>query len=193
MMMLRSFIAIEILPSIQGAISSQIESIKRNFPKPAIRWIATGNIHLTLKFLGDASPRSLDQIASSVESEINQIEPFSIPFSEVGVFPNARKPRIIWVGLINSKELDALYNLIESVTTSLGFPKEDRPFSPHITIGRVNDFFPASDYGKLLTEIRKIDVSLIESLEVKSVTIFKSDLQPKGPIYTATHSISLKQ
>ena len=192
-MMLRSFLAIEIPPSIQGAISSQIESIKRNFPKPAIRWVTTGNIHLTLKFLGEASPRSLDQIASSVESEINQIKPFSIPFSEAGVFPNARKPRIIWIGLNNSKELDSIHKLIESVTISLGFQREERPFSPHITLGRVNDFFPATELGKLLTEIRSIDISLIENLEVKSVTIFKSDLQPKGPVYISTHSISLKQ
>jgi 2'-5' RNA ligase len=187
--MLRSFIAIEIPPTIQDAISCQTESLKGNFPTPSIRWVPSNNIHLTLKFLGETSPQNIDQLARSLEIEINQIEPFSIPFSETGIFPNVRKPRIIWIGLSHSPKLVIIHKLIESVTATFGFKREERSFSPHITLGRVNEIFPALNYKKLLEDIRSIDISIIEELEVKSVTIFKSDLKPKGPIYTAIHSI----
>lgn len=190
-MIFRSFIAIEISPLIQSAISRQMTDLKKLFPNPDIRWVPTNNIHLTLKFLGDVSTQDLDILAKTLSAEINQLGSFSIPFSETGVFPNARKPRIIWIGLSYQTNLVSLHKIIEATTSRLGFPSEERSFSPHITLGRVSEKFTPANFQKLLDNLRSIDISSIAPISIDSITIFKSDLKPNGPVYSVLNTIPL--
>jgi 2'-5' RNA ligase len=191
-MILRSFIAIEVPHFIQQAIYRLTIRLRQEYPTPGIRWVPINNIHLTLKFLGEVPSQNLDILAHSLDFEINQLEPFSIPFSETGVFPNIKKPRIICIGLDYLPGLVNLFSIIESTSSKLGYPREDRPFSPHITIGRVGESFPPALHQKLLTDLSVVDITSIDPVLINSIKVFKSDLKPKGPEYTVIRSIPFK-
>jgi 2'-5' RNA ligase len=191
-MTLRVFIAIEIPFLIQNAIYRLTTRLRQEYPSPGIRWVPINNIHLTLKFLGEVPSQNLDILARSLDFEIKRLEPFSIPFSETGVFPNAKKPRIIWIGLNYLPGLADLISIIESTSSGLGYHTEERPFSPHITLGRVGESFPPTSYQKLLLDLSVVDISSINPVIINSIKVFKSDLKPKGPEYTVIHSIPFK-
>jgi 2'-5' RNA ligase len=188
-MMLRSFVAIELPAIIQDALARQTANLRQHYPKPEIRWVQPGNIHLTLKFLGESSPNDLDLLARSLDFEVSQIEPFTISFSEMGIFPNARKPRIIWVGISAPAILVTLHSKIEAITSKLGHQTENRPFSPHITLGRIGNSYPTLNLQKMLIDLGSINVALIDPVDISEIKIFKSDLKSNGPIYTAIHTI----
>jgi len=190
-MMIRSFIAIEISKSIQDAISRQIASLKQKYPNPGIRWVPSVNIHLTLKFLGEVSSQNLEILAKTIGDETKGLKPFSIPFLETGIFPNSRRPKVIWIGLSYQANLITLYKIIEAVSSSLGYQSEERPFTPHITLGRVgNDLSPIT-IQKMMEDLRSIDISSLEPVYIKSIKIFKSDIKLKGPVYSTIHTIPL--
>lgn len=191
-MILRAFIAIEVQQSIQEAIFKLTSKLRRDYPTPGIRWVSINNIHLTLKFLGEVPSQKLDILIQSLDFEIKQLEPFSIPFSETGVFPNVRRPRIIWIGLKYLPELVNLISIIESSSSKLGHPKEERPFSPHITLGRIGESFPVALHQKLLPELSVVDITSIDPVLINSIKVFKSDLKPKGPEYTVIRSFPFK-
>lgn len=191
-MILRAFIAIEVPHFTQEAIYRLTTRLRQEYPTPGIRWVPINNIHLTLKFLGEVHSQNLNILAHSLDFEINQLEPFSIPFSETGVFPNIKKPRIIWIGLNNLPGLVNLISIIESTSSKLGYPREYRPFSPHITLGRVGDSFPPALLQKLVSDLSVVDITSIDPVIINSIKVFKSDLKPKGPEYTVIQSILFK-
>ena len=144
-MMLRSFIAVEIPAEIQKAIAYAIASLKNTLPKPLIRWVAPLNVHLTLKFLGDVTPANLERLAETLKVESASHEKFSISIGGLGVFPTERRARVIWIGLDAPLALATLQRRVDAVAAQMGYPKEERPFSPHLTIGRIAQTVSASD------------------------------------------------
>ena len=188
-MKLCSFVAIEIPSTTQDAIIKQTANLRQDYPKPDVRWVQTGNIHLTLKFLGDESPQNLKILARSLGFDAIKIEPFTISFSEMGIFPNARKPRIIWGGVSPPAILITVYNKIEEIASKLGHQPETRSFSPHITLGRIGNSFPMVNTKKMLMDFKSINLDCIDPLIISEIKIFKSDLKPGGPIYTSIHII----
>jgi 2'-5' RNA ligase len=190
--MLRSFIAIELPPEIQKAITRATSGIQKALPKPLIRWVTEQNIHLTLKFLGDVSPANLERLAEALKGESSQHPPFEISVGKLGTFPNTRRARVIWIGLEAPPELLSLQHGVEAVAVRLGYPPEERPFSAHLTIGRVGQNASATDLTRIRTELEGCQVGPLGKLRVESVYIFKSDLQPAGSIYTQLYAMNLK-
>ncbi len=167
-MNLRSFIAVEIPADIQRTISQSTSFMRNSFQKPLIRWVQPDNIHLTLKFLGDVSPEKLESIAAALKDEIKSCERFSMTVKGLGAFPNSNHPRIIWIGLNAPPALTELQRIVEHIASLMGYSPEERPFSPHLTIGRIGqaatqaglaaiktalDSRPIGDLGIVLVEL----------------------------------------
>jgi len=191
-MMLRSFIAVEIPAEIQSALARSTAPLQKDLPKPLIRWVAPQNVHLTLKFLGDVSPVNLEQLADALKVEALNHETFTIFVGGLGAFPTPRHARVIWVGLQAPVALMALLRGVEAVAARLGYASEDRPFSPHLTIGRVGQNIPGKDLQRIRTALEGSTVGALGTLRVDALHIFKSDLQPGGPVYSRLYTLPLK-
>jgi 2'-5' RNA ligase len=192
LMMLRSFIAVEIPARIQDAIAQSIASVKNALPRTLVRWVAQQNVHLTLKFLGDVSSTNLERLAEAVGKEAASHGTFSISVGGLGAFPSTRRARVIWLGLKAPPDLEALRRGVEIVTTQLGYGPEERPFSPHLTIGRVGQNISAVDLQHIRAVLEAAKVGEIGTLHVEAVHIFKSDLRPGGSVYTHLYSLPMK-
>lgn len=188
-MKMRSFVALGIPATLQNSINSQTVSLRKLYPSPIIRWVKPINIHLTLKFLGNLSVSDLENLKRLFSLEAQRVNPFSISFTSLGIFPNPKKPRIIWLGVNSPPILAEFQSKIETLASRLGIPKEQRRFSPHITLGRISDRNTLESIENLNREISSVDVSVFERVKFSSLKIFKSDLKPDGPIYTEIYNI----
>ncbi len=191
-MMLRSFIAVEIPTEIQNAIAHSLAFLQKALPKPLIRWVAPQNVHLTLKFLGDVSPANLERMAEVLKIEANTHEAFSMTVGDMGAFPNPRRARVIWIGLDAPPSLATLNRGVEAASATLGYAAENRPFSPHLTVGRVGQSASVTDLNKIHEALSAEKVGLLGTVQVKAIHIFKSDLRPGGSVYTQLYALPLK-
>jgi RNA 2',3'-cyclic 3'-phosphodiesterase len=189
MSLIRAFLALEIPPSLQKNISAHSAVLKQALPD-TIRWVATERIHLTLKFLGDTSPASLQDLTHALSAVIAQQPPFDISAGGFGVFPNPKRPRILWIGVQAPPDLERLTRAIETTCARLGYPPEEKPFNPHLTLGRLRD---GADLSALRPALQGIEIGPLGSLTVSSVTLFRSDLRPQGPNYTPLAQLLLAQ
>ncbi len=190
-MMFRSFIALEVPPHIQKAITTQTAGLQRTLPRPLVRWVPEHNIHLTLQFLGDVSPANLDLLAQALRTEAAGHPAFEVSVGQVGAFPTPRRPRVIWVGLDAPPALLSLHRGIQTVTARMGYPPEERTFSPHLTIGRVRQNASAAELHRIQTALEETHVGALGNFRVETLVIFKSDLQSAGPVYTRLHAFRL--
>jgi 2'-5' RNA ligase len=149
-----------------------------------VRWVTPENIHLTLKFLGDISSAHTDLLERALKTEVGQCLPFEIDVDGLGVFPNVRRPRVIWIGLNAPADLARLQRNLETVTARLGYVSDDKPFSPHLTIGRIREQLSSDEARALRPALENAKVGLLGRFAVKSVHLFQSELKPGGPIYT---------
>ncbi len=190
MSLLRAFIAIEIPHSILDAIQKETAGLQRAIGA-AVRWVPCSNLHLTLKFLGDISPANLDLLTQMLAAEAAAHKPFELQVGGLGSFPTPRRPRIIWIGLSAPAALESLQRGIEAASARLGYTEEDRPFSPHLTIGRVKQQASSTELQALRTALEQSRVGDLGTARVEAVHLFKSDLRPAGAVYTRLFSAPL--
>jgi len=191
-MMLRSFVAVEIPAEIQGAIARSTAPLQQALPKPLIHWVAPQNVHLTLKFLGDVLPANLERLAKALKTVAIAHETFTMSVGGLGAFPTRYRPRVIWIRLEAPVALMALLRGVEAVTTELGYTPEDRPFSPHLTIGRVGQNVSGTDFQRIRTTFEGVTVGALGTFRADAVHIFKSDLQPGGSVYIHLYTLPMK-
>ena len=184
MSLLRAFLAAELPAPLQDNIQTATSSLRKTLGDELVRWVPIHNVHLTLKFLGDVSPSSLDLIKQMLTTEASQVQSFEVQIEGLGSYPGPRRPRVLWVGLIAPAALAALQHSIEAASSRLGFESEDREYSPHLTIGRVRQNISASEQQKIRTALEDARVGNLGFAQVDAVHLFKSDLQPTGSIYT---------
>jgi 2'-5' RNA ligase len=185
--LIRSFLAIE-LPKL---ILRKIEEVQGDLRSTHadVRWINPEKIHLTLKFFGNIEESRIGPIFKSIEEPIRNSPPFSMEVKGVGAFPQMRNPRVIWMGLVDGKGfLTSIQKQIEIQLEKIGFQPEDRPFHPHLTLGRMK-----SNRGKeeLLGRMEKHREEEFGDFLVERVILFRSDLKPSGPIYTPLRELKL--
>ncbi len=183
----RSFIAINLNPEIREHLASLQTNL--NIPETKIKWVEKNNLHLTMKFLGYISLEQTELIKSELKEIASRYSPFIIRLSSnIGVFPTYKMPRIIWVGIKEGiDELKELYNSIENKLSNKGFPREDKDFSGHITIGRVKFIRDKTNFIQIL---KRIGVNNFTQ-EVGSIDLMESKLTPSGPIYDITSKFPL--
>ncbi len=192
MSVIRAFIAIDLSPEIQQRLQGVLDSYKTLLVNMPIRWVTVTNIHLTLKFLGDVSLSNLKLLTDMIQNEVTNHHQFDISVGSSGAFPNNRQPRVIWVGVEAPQELIAIQNGIESAAAKLGYAKEDREFSPHLTLGRVSRNATSMDVKAISQSFDKVKVGFLGATCVEEVHLYKSDLNPSGAVYTRIFSSPLK-
>jgi 2'-5' RNA ligase len=188
----RSFIALEIPCSLQNDFSLLIERLKPVFPLP-IHWVQAGNIHLTLKFMGNISPSTLESLKFGIKPILEDLEPVALKFNGLGVFPNIHNPKVFWVGMDAPPTLSLRVNQIEQLTRSLGITPENRPFAPHLTLGRINGYSRNEESRKIAGIISSVKCDLPNDLFSKYVTIFRSELSRQGSIYSPLFRVELQK
>lgn len=185
---MRTFIAIELDEAAHDHLAAV--QLKLKSAGADVKWVEPQNIHLTLKFLGEVAEDKIDKIKSMLDAIAQRASPFSISLSEIGVFPNLNSPRVIWVGIKEGiLQASKLAEEIETQMANLGFPKENRPFSAHLTLGRVRS---PKGLQQLKDAIENFQLLTPSSQLITHITLFQSTLTPKGSIYTALHKANLK-
>ena len=192
MTLLRVFIAVETPLPIRQAIFVQTESL-RGALGDLVRWAPVENMHLTLKFIGDVSPANVELLSQMLAMEATGSAPFRMQIGGLGSFPTSRRARVIWVGIHAPAALASLQRGIQSAAARLGYESETRPFSPHLTIGRVRQQVRASDQQRVRAALERTQVGDLGAAEVTAVHLFKSDLKSSGAEYTRLFSAPLKK
>ncbi|MFH1248051.1 MAG: RNA 2',3'-cyclic phosphodiesterase [Candidatus Omnitrophota bacterium] len=184
---MRTFIAVELPQNIQEYLAQVQERFKSSGAD--IKWVKPDNCHLTLKFLGETDLTTMDRIIYVMEKVVDKYAYFMAQTSGLGAFGGLNSPRIIWIGIGRGAQVvELIQKKLDEELNAIGIPAETRPFSCHVSIGRVR--------GKLnlrnLSE--KIRYSTLEpqQFRVEKIILFKSTLTPKGPIYERVKVASLK-
>ncbi len=189
----RAFVAIELPSSVKSALSQLQDNLKRS-EHASVKWVNTGSIHLTLKFLGNIATETIPELTKVLSEAARGITPFHLELGEMGVFPNLRAPRVVWVGLRGEiATLSVLQENIESALIPLGFPPESRAFSPHLTLGRVREKASPGERRSLGQAVASSKVASMEPFPVDSLSLMRSTLTREGAVYTRLYSVALHE
>ncbi len=191
MSLLRTFIAVDIPPSIQQAIQHNVDNLRKTIGN-SVRWVPVHNIHLTLKFLGDVSHENVEILTQMLRAEADSCPSFELSINGLGSFPNSKRARVLFIGIQAPAELEGLQRGIESASARLGYESDPRPFSPHLTIGRVRDHATATDQQKIRKILDETKIDSLGNARVDSVHLYKSELKPGGSVYTKLFSAPLQ-
>ncbi|MFM8424552.1 MAG: RNA 2',3'-cyclic phosphodiesterase [Chloroflexota bacterium] len=189
---IRTFIALDFPLSILDSIEQQTKRLRQTLGNEVIRWVLTHNMHLTLKFLGNVPVSHLEFLNQMLVQATDSITQFDLQIGGVGSFPNSNRPRVLWVGIHAPALLSNLQKAIEEGAKRLGYEKEERPFSPHLTLGRVRQGLDGKDLQKISNALSSIQLGKIGIARVDSVHIYKSDLNSEGSVYTKLFSTPLR-
>ena len=188
---IRCFIAIELPEELKRELS-KLQSQLKAASRASVKWVDTKSIHLTLKFLGNVDVNRIPTILETIAQARQGIAPFHLEVAGTGVFPGQKQPRVAWVGLRGDVQiLLRLQERIESALVPLGFASEARSFTPHITLGRVRPEGQATEKQKLAQAVISTRFEAITPLDVKAVSLIKSQLTPTGAIYTRLDEVTL--
>lgn len=193
MSVIRAFIAIEITPEILNHLERISKDLNRELGNRAVRWVPASNIHLTLKFLGDVSLSNLDFLKDALRSEVLQYSRFNISVGGLGAFPKVRNPRIVWVGVEGPDVLEELQRGIEAQTARLGYEVERRPFSPHLTIGRISRSAKPEEIRRVSDVLDSYKLGFVGISPVNQIHLIRSDLHPSGAVYTKILTVQLNE
>ncbi len=186
---IRTFIALELEPSLQQALGHIQETLKKTGAD--VKWVRPTDIHLTLKFLGDTPSHQLDSIAQTIRSITEQSSSYPLELTKIGAFPTIEHPRVVWIGVEEGKEeTKKIAHSLEEKLQGIGFKKEDRGFEPHVTIGRVRSGLNRMALFKALKEFQ---IEAAMNQKANRITLFKSTLTSQGPIYETLGRFDLKK
>ena len=186
---LRTFIAVSLSSSVLAGIDKLMRTLRPHFGDE-VRWVESKNLHITLKFLGDVPLNDLPQLIRAVTQSAEQTYAFDLTFQGLGAFPSRESPKTLWIGCREgSEELGTLAETMNNALLPLGFPKESRRFSPHLTIGRIKKSAPGVSLMPIFDEHQN---RLLGSCSVGEVQIFSSELTRRGPIYDELAAIPLR-
>jgi RNA 2',3'-cyclic 3'-phosphodiesterase len=188
----RAFIALDLPPAIQEAIEQQTSRLRKTLGDELVRWVAPHNLHLTLKFLGNVPNSHLDFIKRMLTQTADSHSAFDLQVSGLGSFPNSKRIRVLWVGIHAPAELASLQKSIESGTQRLGYEKEMRAFSPHLTLGRVRQTIDPKQLQTISQTLAMTQLGRIGIARVDSVHLYQSDLNSDGSVYTNLFSTPLR-
>ena len=191
--MLRLFIAIPLPAPVREALADLQGQLAELAPPRAVRWVRPEGIHLTLKFLGDVPAAQQRAIEGGMAQAAAGHAPFTLTVERLGCFPNVNRPRVVWVGVHGERDaLQALRDAVEAAIAPLGYPPESRPFSPHLTLGRVSKSASAGEVAALGQALKGAQVDALGQIAVNGFSLVRSDLRPDGAIYTELAHVALQ-
>lgn len=188
---IRSFIAIELPEDVKSGLR-RLQEVLKSPRYTFVKWVAPESIHITLKFLGNISFQKVTEITRVMEQASQGVKPFCLEIAGVGAFPNLGQPRALWLGIKGEVDkLVAWQERIDSSLALLGFARETRPFTPHLTLARLREnvtFRERRDFGEL---IMKTPVEVNYAVKVNSLALMKSLLLPSGAVYSRLAEVKL--
>ena len=185
---IRAFIAIELTEDIHARLDDIQQQLKKTGAD--VKWVKSSQIHLTLKFLGEAPLDKIDSIISALENTVESKPPFQIELTGIGAFPKIEHPQIIWIGTEKGKEeLKEIAFELEEKLETLGFKKEDREFSPHATLGRVRS---SENRFALIKALKGFQMNAPLTQKAEHLSFIKSTLTPQRPVYEVLKKVELK-
>jgi 2'-5' RNA ligase len=188
---MRLFVAIDLsaetrtlVGEIQARLEAQLLLARR---APRITWVKPEAAHVTLQFLGETSDSQVERLTGALGSPRLANEPFAVLWGALGTFPETRQPRVVWLGAATgAKELSTLAGNVRERLAVIGVERDARPFRSHITIGRVRDPGIVNWPGVLKRVLFAPSASRVDH-----VTLYRSQLSPRGPTYTAVANFTL--
>jgi len=187
---IRAFIAVEFAARTREALGGVTRRLAQAGPERTVSWVKPDLMHLTLKFLGETPTEALPKIVAALDGLAKEQIAFEVQTSGLGCFPNLKKPRVIWMGFESDgmSRLSELNRAVEGAIAPLGFPTETRPFSPHLTLGRVRKDAGAEQAARVGAAVRALaDVPILND-SIGAVVLIKSELRSGGPLYTILHT-----
>ena len=187
----RAFIAIELPDEVRRGLAGLRKELQRDEHR-FVKWVDPDGIHLTLKFLGNIPSGRVTEIARAIEVAAKATAPFELEVSGLGVFPNPKQVRVLWVGI--GGDVDRLKELqrgIDSELAALGFPREDRPFVPHLTLARVRQGASPWERRSLGELFNTAVFDDRYEAKVETVSLMRSELRPAGAIYSRLSEVHL--
>jgi len=183
-MSFRAFISVDVGDRIDWhALRRELAEVDRG-----VRPVRSEQLHLTLRFLGDTDEHRVDGLKELMARAVDGVEPFRLAFEGVGAFPNARRARVVWIGLVGAEPLVEVARRLEEGVVEMGWKAEGRPFRPHATVARVKQLRRHERLGSLLDRWRDRSFG---SMEVRAIHLKSSDLRPEGAVYGTVHSQDL--
>ena len=184
---IRAFLAIEPSEKVLAAVGRLQEKLKREI-SGSVSWTRPHGNHLTLKFFGNIDLADVERICTAVKKQATAL-PLLLKVEKIGVFPDLRRPRVLWTGITGDIEkLTALQKNLDTEFAAIGFPAEERPFRAHLTLGRIKDARTAA--GIEAATKKHADFSAGE-FRAEELILFQSKLTPQGAIYTRLTTIPL--
>ena len=190
---IRVFIALDLPPTAKGALTRTIAALRQEI-STGVRWVDPAGIHLTLKFLGNIRPTLTEQVfeAMTQASQSNESGAFELSLFQLGVFPNTRRPRVLWAGIQGDLTLLAgLQVQVEEAASRIGFAPEQRPYRPHLTLGRVREGVPPPSRLQIGKAVSEVELEPSPPWQVESLHLIQSDRRPEGATYTSLGSVPL--
>jgi 2'-5' RNA ligase len=185
----RTFIAID----LGKLIRDRLIALQANFAKDVagVKWVGPENLHVTLLFLGEVDNRDLPALCGAVEDVTTTLPSFSIGIEGTGCFPNPRRPRVLWVGVgVGAHEVCTLHDALEPPLLELGcFRREQRQYTPHVTLGRLKSEQAPLGLGAALTKHQTWKAG---EIAVQEVHVMSSELTPQGPTYAVLSRAKLR-
>jgi len=174
----RLFVALEIPTAVRESLAALLDSLRALSAQP--RWVRPENLHVTLKFIGEWQPDRLGALRNALAT-VQMDQPVTLDFRGLGFFPNEKRPRVFWAGIEDSANLITLASELDRATEKLGIPREQRAFSPHLTLAR---FEPPGLPEKLRGAIQENVAREFGSLRTNRLNLIESKLKPSGAEYT---------
>jgi 2'-5' RNA ligase len=172
---IRAFFAVELPAELRARLVTVLESLQAELPG-AVRWTPEENLHLTLKFLGELPAERLPKLVGSAAGKLASVEPFDVALGGLGAFPNARRARIVWVGVLEGQPpLARIARKLDASAGRVGVERERRPFHAHLTIGRLRT--PAR------VPVERLAVPDFTPFSVEEVVLYESRLSSTGATY----------
>ena len=189
---IRTFIAIDMPPDAKEALATLTQTLNARGLSD-VRWVNPIGIHLTLKFLGNIPPTIVPRILDALQAACQDHTPFNLSLGNLGVFPSPNNPRVLWIGLNGDlAPLAQIQASVEEHCCALGLASDRRPFTPHLTLGRVRRSLPTSQRDIVRTALQaETNAGNIE-WPVQEVHLIHSTLTPQGAIYRSLGAIPLQ-
>lgn len=179
----RTFVAVPISAEVAAALDRIQRKLKRAGPD-SVRWVDPAGVHLTIHFLGDVLTDRIAPIKEALGVVARNVPPFEFRVAHLGAFPNANRPRVVWVGVEDTTSwLALLHQAVNEALAKLGFQPEQRAFSPHLTLGRVRRSARAGEVRALGEVIAHTDIGILGTVTVETLILFQSTLSRQGAVY----------
>lgn len=184
---MRLFIAANLPPTVRDAVFGDVAPLRA--ATDAVRWTGAPALHVTLKFLGERTDGKVEPLGTVLVAVASQHEPFEVELTEIGAFPNFRRPRVVWLGMTGEATFRALAGDLDRALVPLGFEAERRPFQAHLTLGRVKRDMTAAE-RVALAKAAAVGRPR-RGFAVHAVDLMRSEPGPGGSRYTVVAAAPL--